>query len=146
MSASLRMSYHLKGKENIMNKRILLFIAFFGLAFLSMAQPRMSMKDRVMREKQNLYGKIDNLSEDQTMIIDGIYDEYAVSMEETFEEIRKTRNWDEMRTKMEALNLEKDGLMYDILNKEQYAIYAEMTEAQRKEMEERRKQSPAPNQ
>jgi hypothetical protein len=102
----------------------------------------MSAKDMVMREKQNLYSKADGLSEDQKMIIDGIYDEYAQSIEETFEEVRKTRNWDEMHKKMEALRLEKDGLMYDILNEEQFTIYAEMTEAQRKEMEKRRENRP----
>lgn len=123
-----------------MKKSILLTIIGICAAWAALSQPRMSARDRVMREKQNLYSKVDNLSEDQTMIIDGIYDEYAVSLEETFEEVRKTRNWDELRTKMEALNLEKDGLMYDILNKEQYAIYADMTEAQRREMEERRKE------
>ncbi|RJE71727.1 MULTISPECIES: hypothetical protein [Reichenbachiella] len=124
-----------------MNKKIYLFLIMTMSLFYveSQAQPggRMSPEDRVMREKQNLYSKIDDLSDDQTMIIDGIYDEYAQSIKESFEEIRKNRNWEEMRAKMEALNEEKDGLMFDILSQEQYVIYEEMTTAQRERMKER---------
>ncbi|PIB37177.1 hypothetical protein BFP72_18070 [Reichenbachiella sp. 5M10] len=120
-------------------KGIFLVLLFTLVGWQSIAQPggRMSPEDRVMREKQNLYSKIDDLSDDQTMIIDGIYDEYAQSIKENFEEARKNRNWEEMRTKMEVLNEEKDGLMFDILSEEQYAIYEEMTTAQRERMKER---------
>lgn len=127
-----------------MKKSSLLLLLGLLTAFTTLAQPRMSPKDMVMREKQNLYSKVDDLSEDQKEIIDGVYEEYAVSIEENFEEIRRTRNWDEMHEKMEALRAEKDGLMYDVLSEEQYAIYAELTESQRKEMEERRKNGPGP--
>lgn len=124
-------------------KIILSITVMILCSYSSFAQPpggRMSPKDRVMREKQNLYKKVDTFSEDQTMIIDGIYDEFATSLEETFQEVRKSGNREEMRPKMEALRTEKDELMKDILNDEQWAVYAEMNEAQKKRMEERQKQ------
>ena len=112
-------------------------------SYASFAQPpggRMSPEDRVKREKQNLYKNIDDLSEDQTMIIDDIYDEFAVTLDETFQEVRKSGNREEMRPKMEALMAEKDELLKDILNEDQWLIYVEMDEAQRKRMEENREQ------
>ncbi|UXP33684.1 hypothetical protein N6H18_06920 [Reichenbachiella agarivorans] len=115
------------------------------ISFHSQAQPggRMDPKDMVMREKQNLYSKAEGLSDDQKLIIDGVYDEFAQSIIETFEEGRQNRNRDEMRQKMEALRLEKDELMKDILREDQYAVYVEITEAQRKRMQERQENRPS---
>lgn len=129
-----------------MNKKALLIIlTLLSVSYLqTQAQPgrRMSPDEMVQREKQNLYSKAENLSEDQKMIIDGIYDEFGQSMQEIFQEVRKSGNREEMRPKMEALNKEKDGLMFDILNEEQYAIYEELTKAQRERMKERQANRP----
>ena len=72
--------------------------------------------------------------------LDGIYDEFAQTLEETFQEVRKSGKREEMRPKMEALRSEKDELMKDILSDDQWLVYAEMNEAQKKRMEERRKE------
>ncbi|UXX79190.1 hypothetical protein N7E81_17695 [Reichenbachiella carrageenanivorans] len=124
-----------------MNKKtLLIMLTLLSVSYLqTQAQPgrRMNPDDMVQREKQNLYSKVENLSEDQIMIIDGIYEEFAQSMQETFQEVRKSGNREEMRPKMEALNKEKDGLMFDILSEEQYTIYEELTKAQRERMKER---------
>lgn len=118
---------------------ILLSIISFG----AIAQPpagRLSPEEMAQREKQNLYKKITDLSEDQTALVDGIYDEFAQSLDEARKEARENRDREAMRTKMTALREEKDGLMKDVLNDSQWAIYEEMNAAQKKKMEERRQQ------
>lgn len=104
------------------------------------AQPRGGRPDpgeMIAREKQNLYRDLPNLSEDQKMLVDGIYDEYEQSFKELFEDVMKTRDFQSMRPKMEALGKEKDELMKDILNEEEFVIYSNLMENNRKMRAER---------
>ncbi|MEM9327951.1 MAG: hypothetical protein AAGA85_19960 [Bacteroidota bacterium] len=116
-----------------------LFIVLLSVQTLY-AQRNWDSKAMVAREKAMLYKKADGLTEDQKLLIDGIYDEYAVSMDEIIQEVRKTRNWREMRPKMTELRDEKTLLMEDLLNAEQYTVYADMMKQQDKQMEQRRQQ------
>ena len=127
------------------------FLTFLFVILLSAqglyAQRGWDAKAMAAREKAMLYKKTDGLSEDQKLLIDGIYEEYAVSMDEIVQEVRKTRNWKEMRPKMMELREEKTLLMQDLLNADQYAVYADMMNEQDKQMEKRRQQrqqSPPP--
>ena len=96
--------------------------------------------EMVKREKQNLYKKVEDLSEDQKMLLDGIYDEFAVSIGELREEMRQTQDRQSMRPKMMALRDEKDELIKDVLNEQQFGIYEAMMENNRKQMRERMQQ------
>ena len=103
-----------------------ILILLIGLLSFNIAQaqrPGGSIEERVAREKQAIKKKITDLSADQTMLLDGIYDEYGETLQETFEEVRATGNWKELRGKMTALKEEKDGLIKDVINDDQYEIY-----------------------
>ena len=87
--------------------------------------------EMIAREKQNLYTELPNLSVDQKMLIDGIYQEYSDSFAELREEVMKTRDFESMRPKMEALRKEKDELIKDVLSEEDYEVYLKMNEKNR---------------
>ncbi len=88
-------------------------------------------EERVAREKQALYAKVADLSEDQKVLIDGIYDEFAITLKETFEELRQSGDREGRREKMKALRTEKDELMADVLNPEQFEIYKSLSTPRR---------------
>jgi len=100
-----------------------------------------------VREKNMLFKQIEDLSEDQKMLMEGIYQEYGDSFLEIREEVRKTRNWQEMRPKMMALREEKTLLMKDLLNPSQFEIYAGLMGQQEKQFRERQaeRQNAPPN-
>lgn len=88
-------------------------------------------EDMILREKENVIAKIDNLSKDQLLLLNGIYEEFGITFKEIFEEMRKTRNRTELRPKVEALRVEKNLLVKDVLDKDQYVIYLSLIEKQR---------------
>ena len=94
--------------------------------------------EMIKREKQNVFKAIADLSDDQKLLLDGIYDEFSQSFKEIRDEMRQTRNFQEMRPKMQALRTEKDGLIKDVLNEEQFAIYTDLMENRRRQMQEMR--------
>jgi len=96
--------------------------------------------EMVKREKQNVYKAITDLSDDQKMLLDGIYDEFILSFKEIREEMRQTRDFQAMRPKMEALRNEKDGLIKDVLNENQFQIYQGLMENRRQQMRENMQQ------
>ena len=129
------------------NKQILLltFLLFAGLTSL-LAQgpppggpgggPRgggFDPDEMIEREKQNVYKAITDLSDDQKLLLDGIYDEFSLSFKELREEMRETRDFQAMRPKMEALQAEKNELFGDVLNEDQYAIYLNLVEERKKQ-------------
>ena len=84
-------------------------------------------EEMLSREKQALYKQVTDLTEDQKLLIDGIYEEFAVTLKETFEEMRQTNDREARREKMQSLRKEKDDLIADVLSEEQYAIYTSLT-------------------
>lgn len=85
----------------------------------------------VEREKQNVLKKIDDLNDDQKLLLDGIYSEFATTIEETFQEARQSGDREAIRENMRALRMEKDTLISDVLNEEQYQIYLEISKTKR---------------
>lgn len=137
-------------------QHVRLFIGFFlaMMANLAVAQPpgpgpgRMDMADMVNREKQTLYKTLTDLTEDQKLLLDGIYDEFALTMKQNMEEMRENRGSGDpetMRTKMEALHEEKNNLIKDVLNEDQFAIYMEQMESAFGQRKGKRGQGPPPN-
>ena len=61
--------------------------------------------------------------------------------------MRETRDFQSMRPKMQALRSEKDQLIKDVLNEDQFAIYEGIMENRRNQMRDnmqrRRNQDPA---
>ena len=85
-----------------------------------------SPEEMLSREKQALYEQVTDLTEDQKLLIDGIYEEFGVTLRETFEEMRQTNDREARREKMQSLRAEKDAIIADVLNEEQYAIYTSL--------------------
>lgn len=85
----------------------------------------------IKREKQAVYTKITDLSDDQKMLLDGIYEEFGTTLKETFEEIRSSGSREGMREKMMALRKEKDELVKDVLKEDQFKIYQEVSAPRR---------------
>lgn len=92
--------------------------------------------EMIKREKQNVYKAVEDLSDDQKLLLDGIYDEFSLSFKELRDEIRQTRDFQAMRPKMEALRDEKDGLIKDVLSEDQFLIYQGLMDNRRKQMQE----------
>ena len=92
--------------------------------------------EMIKREKQNVFKAIADLSDDQKMLLDGIYDEFSLSFKELRDEMRQTRDFQAMRPKMEALRDEKDGLIKDVLNEDQFLIYQGLMDNRRRQMQE----------
>lgn len=119
-------------------KKIIL-IAIVGLTSLFAQAQRPGGGPEVMleREKQNVLEKVENLTEDQKMLVSGIYDEFTVSLKEKFQEARESGSREGMREKMQALRKEKDELIKDVLNEDQYATYQTLTEKKKGQRGER---------
>ena len=93
--------------------------------------------EMIKREKQNVFKAITDLSDDQKILLDGIYDEFSLAFKELRDEMMETRDFQAMRPKMEALRTEKDDLIGDVLNEDQYALYLNLVEERRKQRENR---------
>ena len=89
--------------------------------------------EMIKREKQNVYKVVKDLSDDQKMLLDGIYDEYSLSFKELREEAMQTRDFQTMRPKMQALQSEKHDLVKDVLNEEQFVLYQGLMEKQQRQ-------------
>ena len=100
-------------------------------------------EEMLSREKQALYEQVTDLSNDQTALLDGIYEEFATTLKEAFEESRGSGDREARREKMQALSQEKDALIADVLNEEQYAIYEKL--ATRRNRRGRRPEGNQPN-
>lgn len=120
--------------------KIGLMLVVYLSSYFAMAQRSggWDPNEMIAREKQNLYTELTDLSKDQKMLIDGIYDEYSLSFTELREEVRQSGNYQTMRPKMEALTKEKDELMRDVLNDEQYAVYENIINDRRQRMQQNR--------
>ncbi|MTI22212.1 hypothetical protein E1176_14365 [Fulvivirga sp. RKSG066] len=102
---------------------ILITLSVAAMAQRPGGRPGGGPEEMVKREKQSLYEKVDDLSEDQKLLLDGIYDEFLVTLKENFEEMRQGGDRESRRAKMEALRKEKDTLIQDVLNEEQFEVY-----------------------
>lgn len=119
-------------------KKIILSALLVVLASTAFAQPPGGGRrgggpdELIKREKQALYTKITDLSEDQKLLLDGIYEEFGVTLKEAFEEMRTSSSSREgRREKMMALRKEKDELVKDVLNEDQFKIYQEVSTPRR---------------
>ena len=100
-------------------------------------------EEMLSREKQALYEQVTDLNDDQVALLDGIYEEFATTLKEAFEESRGSGDREARREKMQALRQEKDALIADVLNEEQYAIYEKL--ATRRNRRGRRPEGNQPN-
>ena len=111
-----------------MNKIVLTFSLLTSI-MTAIAQPRgggFNQEEMVEREKEMVLTKFTDLSDDQKMLVEGIYEEFAVTLEETVNEIRKSGDFSQFRVKMPALREEKDLLLKDVFNEQQYLEYTEL--------------------
>lgn len=117
-----------------------LIILFIGLSLSTLAQPPGggrggrpggNPEQMIEREKQTLYTKVEDLTADQKLLLDGIYEEFAVTFKEQMEEMRNTNDREGRRKKMETLRSEKDELIGDVLNDDQFKIYQTITQTRR---------------
>lgn len=111
--------------QHILFSMLILFISSASLLAQPPAggrPPGGGPEEMISREKQALLEQITDLNDDQKALLDGIYDEFANTLKETFEESRGGDR-ESRREQMQALLQEKDELIADVLNEEQYAIY-----------------------
>ena len=109
------------------------FTMLLGLImFSSYAQRGGGPSEFIEREKQAVIKKIEDLSEDQKILLSGIYDEFGVSLMEIFQNRDENTTRESMREKMLSLRKEKDELIADVLNEEQYVIYTGISSSQRR--------------
>ncbi len=99
--------------------------------------PPRDPSEQLTREKLALYKSIDDLSADQKLLIDAVYDEFGVTVKEKMEEARSTGNREGMRETMQGLRKEKDLLLKDILSETQFAKYEEMLKSNRQNRQQR---------
>ncbi len=109
-------------------KKALLLILLVSAGHLVSAQRGFDLKEMLQRQKETVYKKVENLSPLQKELINGIFDEYGVTMTETFQEARSTGNFSGLREKMEGLGEERNLLIKDVLNDKQYAVYLAIVE------------------
>jgi hypothetical protein len=127
---------------------------FFTLSISLFAQPGggpggpggFDPDEMIKREKQNVLKAVTDLTDDQKLLLDGIYDEFSLSFKELREEMMQTRDFQAMRPKMEALRKEKDDLMRDVLNEDQFNIYLGIVEERRRQMGNNRRSGSTTNQ
>lgn len=99
-------------------------------------RPGGNREEMIKREKQVLYEKVKDLSNDQKLLVDGIYEEYAITLQEKMKELRQSNDREGRREKMQALRQEKDNLMADVLNEDQYTIYKSISAKRRERREQ----------
>ncbi|MEQ8882029.1 MAG: hypothetical protein RLQ12_20490 [Cyclobacteriaceae bacterium] len=109
-----------------MKKSLLVLVLVLTVTAVFAQRGGFDRSEMVKREKENVFSKVEGLSADQKLLLEGIYEEYGVTMDETIEEIRKSGDFSQFRTKMPALQKEKDLLVKDVLNAEQYVTYEEV--------------------
>jgi len=123
-----------------MKKTLVLLLSLFSLTAMYAQRPGGGPETMIAREKQAVLDKITDLSDDQKLLLDGIYDEFALSLRDLFENRTPGGSREGMREKFRALRTEKDDLIKDVLKEEQYTVY-ESIATQRRE----RRGSPPPN-
>ncbi|MEQ6166140.1 hypothetical protein AAOE16_03005 [Ekhidna sp. MALMAid0563] len=117
-----------------------MLILFLGISISTLAQPPGGGRggrpgggpeQMIEREKQTLYSKVEDLTDDQKLLLDGIYEEFLVIFQESMEEMRQSNDRESRREKMEALRKEKDELIADVLNEDQFKIYESISRTRR---------------
>ncbi|MDX1373187.1 MAG: hypothetical protein R3321_11985 [Nitrososphaeraceae archaeon] len=116
---------------------ILLILIFLCFSFISFSQgpgggrpggrPGGGPEEMIKREQQALYNNLEDLSNDQKMLLDGIYKEFQTTLEEAMKEMRASGDREGRREKMLALRKEKDALIKDVLSEDQYLIYEDLS-------------------
>lgn len=105
--------------------KVTMFAALICLGYQGMAQRgSFDPAERVSQEKQNVLESMEDLTEDQQVVIDQIYENHLEKVQEL------TASTDgpspEAREKMMVINKEKNELMKDVLSDEQYAKYEQL--------------------
>ena len=108
-------------------KKTLLVIIGVLVAHWTMAQggQRPDPEEMVKREKAMVLDSIAKLSEDQKMLIDMVYEDYAASLKSVFEGAAGGDR-EGMREKMQTVRTTRDESMAGILSEEQNIKYKQL--------------------
>lgn len=91
---------------------------------------------RIMAEKDSVVTKITSLSDDQKLLVDAVYSDVQTSLEELMGTAREDREG--FRDKMQAILEQKNALLKEIFNEEQWGQYEKMQQEARQRRQERR--------
>jgi len=93
----------------------------------ALAQPERGFDPTQMAEDEKLevLEKVTNLNDDQKLILDQIYKDFASGIENLFK--NRTEDRELMRAKRQELSEAKKQAIRDLFTEEQYAIYEEIT-------------------
>lgn len=100
------------------------------------SQGRMNLTKRVQIEKDSVLVKISNLSADQKLIIESLYADYEASLKKLAQVGRDDPQ--AFRQNMQKANQEKNQMMKEVLDEEQWAIFDEMLQVEREKRRQNR--------
>ncbi|MEL6561105.1 MAG: hypothetical protein AAFQ94_23130 [Bacteroidota bacterium] len=119
-------------------KNLLLVILLIGSTGFAYSQQgrRANPSKRVQAEKDSVFSRIETLSEDQKLIIESLYADYESSVTKLMAGGRD--NPQEFRQNLQNISKEKNQMMKEVLDEDQWNIYNEMLEEWRERRQQRR--------
>ena len=78
--------------------------------------------ERIAQEKERVLAKVTDLSDDQKMLFDVIYDDYQKAFKGAFDNIQRGDR-EGNRAKMDKIRTDKDEAIKDIFSAEQFVLY-----------------------
>ena len=120
---------------------LFLFVFFYcGISLAQTPQGRQGMRDpsqMANQEKKLLLDSIESLNEDQKLIIEEIYRDYAESLKKVKANMQ-TGDREAMRSKMLKVREEKTEALKAILTEDQYQRFETLMRARREQFRNRR--------
>lgn len=114
---------------------LLLLIGTTGLAYSQQGR-RANPAKRIQVEKDSVFAKIEMLSDDQKLIIESLYADYESSITKLMAGGRD--NPQEFRQKLQNITQEKNQMMKEVLDEDQWKSYSELLDEWRKRRQQRR--------
>ena len=119
-------------------RNFLIAIALMGFVGVANAQRpgRVNPAKRVQMEKDSVLAKITNLSDDQKLIIESLYSDYESSLSKLTAGGRDDPQ--AFRQNIQKAAEEKNQMMKEVLDDEQWTIFNQMLEDERERRKQRR--------
>jgi len=119
-------------------RKVILIIGLCSSSLLVLSQRQFDPKKRIEREKEQVQANITDLTEDQKIVLNQIYEDYS----KEFIDIRSKSNGDFqiMRSNIQVIREKKDSMVKDLLTATQYSTYDSLMKVRQK-----RRQRPGPN-
>lgn len=122
-----------------MKRLFLLILLIETTSFVYAQQGRQfNPGQRAQMEKDTVFARITNLNEDQKLIIESLYADYESSITKLVAGGRE--NPQEFRQNLQNINKEKNQMMKEVLDEDQWKIFNKMLEEERERRQNRREE------